>query len=218
MTIYNTQNHFADLINFFENDPTISKIDLPIVLYKNNQQHLDKFIFYNTEQTYDGFDYTPLLDKRIVEVWDYSLKNIEFFESHGIKNLKHVPPVLWDEYRNKLLSYNLDCTYDYDVAFVGAYSQRRGVVLENLEKRGIRVKIQSHDFGEVRDRDIAKSKILINIHYSPNWKIFERVRCFAWIGINKTIISENSLDNDDKCINVEYDDLVSKTEEILSNF
>jgi len=218
MTIFNYTNYFCDLVNFFYSNEEIRETKYPVVLYKNNQPDLDKFIFYNTEQTYEGFDFRPMLDERIVELWDYSEGNLEFFNKKGVKNLKYVPPQIWDEFKTELLSYNENNHFEYDVAFVGTISPRRERILNELEKKNIKLAVISHDFTETKNKLISKSKILLNIHYMEHWKIFERIRCFPWMGVKKQIVSENSIDNDNYCHNVNYDQLVNTVENVLESF
>jgi len=64
---------------------------------------------------------------------------------------------------------------DIDVLFYGASYERRYAVLRDLHDRGLRVKWLSGVYGASRDAWIARSKIVLNIHY---WdaKIFEKVR------------------------------------------
>ena len=63
-------------------------------------------------------------------------------------------------------------------------------------------------YGEERDKALASCKILLNIHCFDDFTIFESARCEPWLSIGKCVISENSLDNDPRCINVDYHMLV----------
>jgi hypothetical protein len=205
---------------FLIKSKTVPQVNVPISI-KTPISDLNKYILFNVEQTSKiDFNYNHFMGNNILEVWDYSLSNVNNFIKHGITNVRHVPFVLWDEYKNKLLSYNTDNTYDYDVIFCGWLRGRRRVILEELTAKGIRCKTIPNGggielFGKERDKKIAKSKIYLNIHCDDDYSIFELYRCFAWIGINKTIVSETSIDHVDGVIFVDYENIVNKIIEIL---
>ena len=163
------------------------------------------------------FDYNPTN----IEIWDYSLENVKNFNKNGIHNVKHVPFCLWDDYKRRIESYNLNKNYEYDVVFVGWINERRGLILNELKQNGIKVFTIPHhingNFGEERDKMISKSKILLNIHFKEDYKIFESYRCFPWVETNKIIVSENSLDNDIRCINVNYENIVDTIIKIIND-
>ena len=60
--------------------------------------------------------------------------------------------------------------------------------------------------------------MLLNVHFNNDYKIFEQLRCFAWLDTGKIVVSENSLDNDPRCLNSNYESLVSVVVETLGNF
>ena len=70
-------------------------------------------------------------------------------------------------------------------------------------------------FGKDRDIELAKCKIILNIHAEDDYKIFESCRCEPWLKLGITVISENSLDNDPRCINVNYNDIVKTVVELV---
>jgi len=207
---------FTELGNFILQSNEFRDASYPVSIYQKDTAYaLDTpYILYNTEQTTsETFPWESKCDKDIKEIWDYSQVNIDNFKKRGILNTRLVVPTIWNDYKNKLLSYNEDNTYDYDVIFVGMGSERRFKIIEQLEhlaKSGLRIKLVTHSiaYGEKRDRLIAKSKIYLNVHYKQHWNILERIRLFPWIGINKLIVSENSIDNDPACVNVDYDNII----------
>ena len=73
-------------------------------------------------------------------------------------------------------------------------------------------------FGEERDIELSKCKVLINIHHSDDYKIFESARCEPWLSIGVPVVSECSLDNDPRCMNMLYDDLIKTVDNLLSKF
>ena len=64
----------------------------------------------------------------------------------------------------------------YDVSFVGGLSERRSRLLKSLEE-SYKVWILPSAFGEQRQKMLAESKILINIHFSDDYRVLETMRC-----------------------------------------
>ena len=216
-------NHVKHLDSFlfFLNSDLCPETDVPIVVRYYNEELLPpSFIYYNTEQLTSKknklkLDYIINYIKKhnIKEVWDYSKSNIELFLNNSIV-AKYVPLQTPKSYSDKLQNYRNEGIV-YDVGFCGSVTQRRQDIFNELRKNNINVKVIYPVFGEERDKELAKCKILINIHAEEDYNIFESSRCDAWLSIGVPIISENSLDNDSRCINVEYDQLVSKVKETL---
>lgn len=193
-------NHLDILISIYERTR-------PIEIYGRSN-----YILYNTEQlSRPNIKYWATEcknDNRIIEIWDYSIANINFWNSLDIFNVRHVPLKIWPNYKKILLDLNKINNYKFDVAFVGWVSQRRQNIINNLIDNGISVNVLTNTYGIDRDIEISKCKILLNIHFDNTYQIFESVRCFPWLDIGKIVISENSLDNDIRCINVEYDNII----------
>jgi hypothetical protein len=87
---------------------------------------------------------------------------------------------------------------------------------QSLEE-GKNVLILDGEYTKYRDVQIGLSKLLINIHYNTNYKVFEYIRCEPWLSSGFTVLTENSLDNDPRAISVPYENLVDKACEILSS-
>ena len=83
-----------------------------------------------------------------------------------------------------------------------------------LKKCGKKVNIVTL-WGDDRDKELAKCKVIINIHYEDNYKIFESARCEPWLKLGIPVISEKSLDDDSRCIVSEYDSLIQTIIEYL---
>jgi hypothetical protein len=214
---YNNDPMFDDWVSFLKKTKNIPQTNLPIYIGRN---YFDKkCVLFNIEQnTRNDFNSNNFKNSNIVEIWDYSVENIRIFKENNIHNVKHVPFCLWDEYRNQIESYNINNNYDFDVVFIGWINKRREKILDELTKNGLKVKtITQRLFGKERDEIISKSKILLNIHFEEDYKIFELYRCFPWIETKKIVVSENSLDNDNRCINVNYENIVDKILEIINN-
>lgn len=149
-----------------------------------------------------------------LEIWDYSLANIHILKNNNIL-ARHVPLESPGWYVKELQSYRKD-EQEYDVGFSGWMSPRRLKILNKLKASGLSVNIVANIFGKERDKELAKCKIILNIHASPEYKIFESNRCEPWLKAGVRVISENSLDNDDRCINVKYSDIVKTVQSTLN--
>lgn len=99
------------------------------------------------------------------------------------------------------------------VAFVGALSPRRKAVLLRLVNAGVAVE-HIQGWGEDRDRRIAECRVLLNIHYAPEYRVFESFRCVPWVyHPSVTVVSESSDNMEEEWVYpligwARYDDLV----------
>lgn len=180
-----------------------------------------KQILYNIEQLtrpdIHAFIDSIKNNNLVHEIWDYSLSNIQILNSFGIYNTKYIPLKIWPDYYNRLLSFNPNNTYDFDIGFCGwVHGDHRISLLHSIRSAGFSVDIIDNTYGEERDKRLALCKILLNIHFNENYKIFELYRCFPWLDIGKPVVSENSLDNDPRCINVEYTEILPTLQRVLN--
>lgn len=211
----NAKKHFDMFYQTLEELPV--KPSLPVYLgYYFGSPRKNNHIFYNTEQLSwikhitrllsDINKYSPL------EVWDYSLANIEILKLHGIHTVKHVPLRSTDTYKNELLSYRN--TVDYDVGFCGALSPRRKEIIRRLRCAGISVNY-STQFGKKRDMQLARCRIILNVHAQLHLSIFESARCEPWLSIGVPVVSEHSIIDDPRCINTSYESIVDTVKKEL---
>lgn len=191
--------------------------DYPIVLGPRYTLTTNS-IFYNTEQLTrtSQLNLVSAISKNpnCVELWDYSLANIDILAAKGIV-ARHVPPVLPTTFLSSLEKFREE-GQTYDVGFAGSPTTRRVCIINSLKNSGYNVNFIHGCFGEQRDKEIAKCRVLLNIHAGEDYKIFESARCEPWLAIGVPVISENSLDNDTRCINVDYSEIVNKTIEVLT--
>ncbi|MDR1323076.1 MAG: hypothetical protein LBK68_01425 [Candidatus Margulisbacteria bacterium] len=146
-----------------------------------------------------------------VELWDYSENNVEFLRT------EHIPAKLLPlGYHEKLeLLTPPDKNKDIDVLFYGGLNERRIKVLEQLQSRGVKVQVLSYDqsaFSGKRDEYIARTKIVLNIHYYET-KIFEAARISYLLNNKVLVITEQSADNPYTAvdlISVPYEQLVDE--------
>jgi hypothetical protein len=134
------------------------------LLVRNGLKPPQNPIFYNLEQLGDDLPSMTLpgffdLFRRY-PTWDYSPANIEYVTALELPRPTYV-----------LIGYVPELTRiapapeDIDVLFYGASYERRCAVLRDLHDRGLRVKWPSGVYGARRDAWIARSKIVLNIHY-----------------------------------------------------
>jgi len=147
-------------------------------------------ILYNLEQITPGSewlsrDYLKLL--RCHRVWDYSRYNIGQLQRLGICDLVHCPI----GFSERLCRFDPAPERDIDVLFYGSINERRLKVLDELVRTGLRVETLFGAYGEQRDVMIARSRIVLNIHYYPA-KIFEIVRISYLLANRVCVVSEES--------------------------
>jgi hypothetical protein len=168
-----------------------------------------EFIYFNAEQLTRKCiqEFSSQVAKHTPkEFWDYSLENVKILKSLGI-SARHVPLVSPKTYVDSLIRMK---TREYDIGFCGWMSKRRQVILDSLISKSYKVIICDQVWGIERDKKLAKCKVILNIHFAEDYQIFEQNRCEPWLQAGYTVVSENSLDNDSRAINVPYD-MLSKT-------
>ncbi|MEY8017654.1 hypothetical protein [Mycobacterium servetii] len=178
-------------------------------------------IFYNLEQL--GDDSPWMMAPEFVDlfrrypIWDYSQANIEYLAGLGLPRPTYVPIGYVPE-----LTRIAPAPEDIDVLFYGLLSKRRYAVLRDLHDRGFRVKWLTGVLGASRDAWIARSKIVLNLHY---WdaKIFEIARVSYLLANRRAVVSERGADPtlerdlESGVAFADYDDLVDRCVELLSD-
>lgn len=174
-------------------------VGIPIILganllpYVENVQLPDYSIIFNLEQVEQGSSwFTPhyLNLLKNYQVWDYSDRNIDnlkrFFGISGVKkcSIGYVP---------QMTRLSLVDKPDIDVLFYGSINERRQRILERLKEKGLNVKILSGVYGQMRDDWIARSKLVINIHYYSA-QILELIRLSYLLANKVCIVSETGAD------------------------
>lgn len=156
-----------------------------------------KLSIMNTEQLCD-----PTVEARVlnelkaaeakygkpVTVYDYSEINCSILKPHGY-NCIYIPYVTPVKEKEFLISCRTPPIYD--VGFSGGLNDRRRALLESLIKSGLRVHYVPL-FGDARDKELAKCRYILNIHWAEHFDIFESMRCNRWLDSGYHVISENS--------------------------
>lgn len=149
-----------------------------------------KSILFNLEQITPGSEwltdgYLRLLRRH--RVWDYSRYNIAQLAGLGIRDAVYCPI----GFSERLCRIEPAVEKDIDVLFYGSVNERRLHVLEELVKTGLRVESLFGVYGAARDAVIARSRIVLNVHYYPS-KIFEIVRISYLLANRVCVVSELS--------------------------
>jgi hypothetical protein len=156
--------------------------------------------------------FTPLYFKLLngaIEVWDYSIRNVNNLKKHINVPLVYVPLLYM-----KHLTYEerLTTKKDIDILFMGAMNKRREDLLNKLREHGLNVYVADtyNLWDEERNNIVKRSKILLNIHYYES-AILETARLSYALSLGECfVVSEPSTD---KLLDREY----SKNVEFGSN-
>ncbi len=179
----------------------------------------EEAILYNLEQVSEG---SPWLTGEMLEMhrrhaaWDYSRANADAWVRLGVPRPAHLPVGYVPE-----LSRIAPAAEDIDVLFYGSVNERRKAVLEELARRGARVQAAFGVYGEERDRLIARSRIVLNLHFYDA-KVFEVVRVSYLLANRRCVVSERGCDPaeerafEDGVAFAGYRDLVSMCLDLLA--
>jgi hypothetical protein len=178
-------------------------------------------IFYNLEQLGDDLPWMTMPEFvdlfRRYPTWDYSQANVEYLAAMGLPRPTYVPIGYVPE-----LTRIAPAPEDIDVLFYGALNGRRYAILRELRDRGLRVKWLSGAYGARRDAWIARSKVVLNLHY---WeaKIFAIVRVSYLLANRRAVVCEHSADPTLECdlqsgiAFADYDELVDRCVELVGD-
>jgi SAM-dependent methyltransferase len=162
------------------------------LLPRSGQQVPDDAILYNLEQIEPG---SPWLTPGLIElfrrhpVWDYSERNAARYAELGLPR-PQVVPIGWVPELTRIAPAPRE---DLDVLFYGSLNPRRIAVLEALRAAGLLVEVAYQVFGEARDALIARSKVVLNLHYYEA-KVFEVVRVSYLLANRRCVVSERGAD------------------------
>jgi len=177
-------------------------------------------ILYNLEQL-GG----PNLPKQFYElalrlqVWDYSRQNLERWKA---MNCTRPPVQVPLGYVPELSRIQAAPTQDIEVLFYGSLNERRARIVKALKDAGARVHATFGVYGKQRDDLIARSKIVLNVHFYDA-KILEIVRVSYLLANSKAVVTESwpGMETDkglaDSVLAVPYDSLVGRCLSLLQN-
>ncbi|MFM5077799.1 glycosyltransferase family 25 protein [Aeromonas caviae] len=151
-----------------------------------------QYIAYQLEQSVSSRwftdDYLARLENSLA-IFDYSLKNIAFLQDKGLsyRQLYHLPV----GFLPRELADSVPETVD--VLFYGDINNdRRRAYIAELKKH-FSVKIINDLFGDALYAEMAKAKVIVNIHYYEG-ALLETTRIYECLSQNKIIVSEESAD------------------------
>jgi hypothetical protein len=169
--------------------------ELTIVLGCNLLPHVripatNRLILFNLEQITLGSpwltnEYLALLRKHAV--WDYSERNIAQLARLGIAAIRcgigYMPE----------LTKIARVEETIDVLFIGSINERRANILNQIAKLGAHVETRFNVYGTVRDEFIARSKLVLNVHFYES-RVLEIVRVSYLLANRKCVVSEAGSD------------------------
>ena len=194
--------------------------DIPINIINNYKNNYKNICILNTEQL-SRTNWLNIICKYHndgIKCIDYSKGNINYFINKNISNILYLPYLI---NRNEIFNY----IKINDIAFIGDFSnsQRRTTIINNLKLQNININInQIFGFDKKRDNYLFTHKILLNIHFNEDYKIFEQMRCNRCILNKMIIITEKNIDINYELkqyvIECDYDELISITIDVLKNY
>jgi len=159
-----------------------------------------------------------------VKIIDYDQYQVEIIQQiSSNKKILYLPYQVTTKETHYLTSLISNTKKLYNVAFCSTNkSKRRLSIMTQLKQRGISV-IDVNGWKKKRDKRIAESQILINIHYDTDYKIFEHMRCDRWVMSGLLVISEESLSDElldckDLMIIEKYEKIVNRIITVIDNF
>ena len=207
--------------NSFSNIPEINNINIyifvqsiPDELLSNINNNINNIYLINTEQLsykkhYDRINEYP----KYIKMLDYSMANLKYYDK---------------KYYTKFLSYqiNYDEIYNLhktkDICIMSGESENRTYIINQIISKGYNIDIIS-GWKQERDLQLFTYKILLNVSYEKDYKIFEPLRCDRCIFNKMIVISDNKEDIDlynlkDYMIFEEYNNLANKVIEVFNNY
>ena len=131
---------------------------------------------------------------RGLEVWDYSMRNVEVLQKAGVENIKHckigyVPEISYFE-RNKSQERDIDI-----LAYLSPSPRREHIMKQFANNPNINFVHIQCTYGDDRDEYIKRAKLVINLHNHDN-QIFEMVRVSHLIQNKVPVLCERNPDTD----------------------
>lgn len=146
-------------------------------------------IVYNFEQIVPGSPGLGPVATHLMarfEIWDYSRRNLTALRARlPGGRFRHVPL----GYVPALTRIPAAPQQDIDVLFYGSLNARRQAVLRDMETAGLRVATGFGLYGAERDALIARSKLVLNMHYYES-QIFEIVRVSYLLANRVAVVAE----------------------------
>jgi hypothetical protein len=154
------------------------------------------------------------------KVIDYSISNIKLCGNY--ENHIYVPYQIREE-ESTFLKNILYENKTHDVCFVGTISEYRRKILNHLNSAGLKIITLENIYGIERDVQVAKCKVLLNMHFDKDHRIYESLRCDRWSLNGMIVITEESVfdfyNHTEELIKItNYQNLVNKIIELIQNY
>lgn len=147
-----------------------------------------KDVLYNWQQLHD---LSPHVNNSVIRifrkqsVWDYSAANVGWLHARGV-SATWVPI----GYHDSMRRFTLADRPTTDVAVVGSMNDRRMKVVNDLRRRGISVDVMTNTWGAERDKRLASTRLLLNLHFYANVRICEVARLYYALANGLPVVSE----------------------------
>ena len=170
------------------------------------------FSFLNTEPLNISHRLQPILNiiksYPKIKYYDYSKSNLKILEENNIsiQDKIYLPYICCNEELDNLKFLNKNIKKDFDFGIIqssgGNTEDRRLKVIDFLKKNNFSVNIIG-GWGEDRDMELAKCKIILNVHGFSRVPstIFEHIRCNRLLEADFNILSETSYKLDETFTN-----------------
>ena len=146
-----------------------------------NSEHVSSF-FFNPQAKFYIPHYVDMLRRTVV--WDYSADNACALSAMLGRDVLYVPLGYVPQFTRVPKQKE-----DIDVLFFGSIKPRRTAVLDELTRRGLTTHYAFGVYGLERDRLIARSKIVLNIHANMPGA-FEIARVGYLLANSKAVVTE----------------------------
>lgn len=180
--------------------------------------NVSKAIVFNLEQLSNTCPWLTPAYKRFLatadDVFDYDEANIEYLRNSGIRrNAIHhlISPV------SKHFPIYKMPKHPIDVFFYGCMNPRRQLIIDTLQKCGLKVAIGNGYYGDDLVPFLSMSKVLLNVHFYE-LALQEQARMIRWMAAPYKIVSETSRKNYLGITEVPYNKIVETVINKVQNF
>lgn len=165
-----------------------------LITWKQISAVAQQVIVYNWEPCAPDngrFPPTYIRQMQHAHVWDYNEQNIGLLKRAGVHDIHYVPMGYVSEMQRVIPVIE----QDIDVLFYGIEGERRKSVLDAIRAKGLNL-VTSEEVGfmsdEVRDQYIARTKVVLNMHFFERAHVFEVARVGYLLANKKAVVAEVS--------------------------
>lgn len=211
ITLNESNNHSCNILF-----GSCSNIDLSNRISKKNT-YLFNFEQLHNNSHWNNQKYIDHL--RNFNTIEYSQKNFNYLtQNHSFRNISHIK----FGYVEKMTCISDTVKKDIDVLFYGAINERRLNVISDLKDKKINIFATNNAYSSARDSLIARSKIVLNLHYYTPGTLEVARLGYLWAN-KKAIVSEKNNDTEfypelaNACAFANINNITEKIIELLNN-